>query len=223
MKIQVVLFLILSIVALISSQDYTPTEQELQDTFLSWMQAYEISYTSEEFQAKYNQWKLNLAAIAKNNADITQPDGVFNQPKASDALLANADFAFEAEPVVTYPEASQSQLSLNRFSDLSYTEFVSTYAGADATLAATAATAAVLSTGAIIGIAVGGAAAVGGVAGATVYVVKKKRSNKTKTVAAETELEQPSSSNDNFKRQGATNIFNMDNPHHSITARAAYN
>eukprot|EP01132_Coremiostelium_polycephalum_P002705 gene2705-3356_t len=200
------ILVICSSIGLVYSQQ--PSDAQLYAAFENWMINYNVYYTSGDKPAKFKAWKENILKVAEYNSKLQTADILLEYPED-----AGRDIE-EVQPTVSYPSSEISQLSANKYTDLTYTEFVETMTGADSSLAPAVATAAVLSTGAIVGIAIGGAAAVGGATAGGIAL--KKHLNKKKT--REVELEKkPEISN---PTPTGTNIFNLQNPHHSITARA---
>ncbi|EGG20581.1 hypothetical protein DFA_00442 [Cavenderia fasciculata] len=217
-----IISLILSLALICNASVYGddfPSDQVLIVSFKSWMTAYNIQYTSDEFQSKFETWKANVKRIGDFNSQIKLPDALVSEgsPSAStpSELSAStlAELGLSDTTTVTYPKQNVQQLSLNEFSGLSYSEFTAGFTGGMP--GAVPAVAAALATSTIIAIAVGGAA-VAGVAGGSVVAYKKyKKNKKEETPKKEVELtEQPTT-------PSGINVFNLSqNHHHSITARA---
>ncbi|EFA75324.1 hypothetical protein PPL_11400 [Heterostelium album PN500] len=188
--------------------EYKSTEADIQAVFKSWSAAYQKTYTNDEFQSAYLKWKDNFQAVNQHNSQFANlPDAVVSNPSSNiNSLLNDA-----AGPTITYPKADAQLQTMNYYGDMSYSEFASTFTGATPPAVAAAG----LAASTIAAIAAGGAVFVAGAATTTVVIIKKRRANQNKEV----ELQGKEISSPTPIPEGATNVFNLEPPHHSITAR----
>ncbi|EFA75321.1 hypothetical protein PPL_11397 [Heterostelium album PN500] len=207
------------------SSEYIASDSDVQDVFKAWAAAYKKSYTSEEFQTAFQTWKVNFNKVVSHNSKFNQlPDVIVTQNPESNSAIdfvtqeqINPLVSFASAPTVTLPKSNVQMLSLNYYADISYSDFVSKFTGGIPP-ETSAASSAVLSVGAIVGIAVGGGVAVAAITVGIVVAIKKKRSKKTIHVTnANSKSDQISSPV--AVPPGSTNIFHLEPPHHSITAR----
>ncbi|EFA76289.1 hypothetical protein PPL_10052 [Heterostelium album PN500] len=153
-----------------------PSDEVLFEAFNNWMINYDIHFTSGDMQSKFQSWKENAIDIAKRNEAISGGDMLLTYDEGAGGVQRTL---LDAAPVVSYPNADTLKFSLNQFSDIPSSEFLSQYTGhipnpSHAVIPAVAA-ASGLSAGAIAGIAVGGAAAVGLIIGGGIFGLKKAK------------------------------------------------
>eukprot|EP01133_Synstelium_polycarpum_P013613 gene13613-16020_t len=194
-----------------------PSDDELQEAFKNWSEVYETKYTSGEFLIAFQNWKDNVFAIAALTSEITVPDVELVYPDVSQSNI-RALYDVATTPVITYPSGDVAKFSVNQFSDISYSDFLHTYTGAQPSADVLAAS--TLSVGAIAGIAIASVVVVGASAG-TVVAIKRRRDKKPSDVPMSTVSTSPRAQGSLGPASGI-DILNFDpsNPHRSITARA---
>ncbi|KAN0039233.1 hypothetical protein ACTA71_001427 [Dictyostelium dimigraforme] len=133
-----------------------PDNGILYQSFLNWMDNYEISYQPNEIQNKFDNWKTNLLQIVELNSCNYNPEVIYTNQIESN------------------PGQNSPKFELNKYSDLKEKEFQEKYNGADPTMKLPSKKSG-FSGGAIAGIVIGVVAGVLilGAAGFLIYTKKK--------------------------------------------------
>ncbi|KAK5578772.1 hypothetical protein RB653_008445 [Dictyostelium firmibasis] len=153
---KIIICLLLFVLIQFNNGQSLPDNGILYQSFLNWMDNYQITYQQNEIQKKFDNWKTNLLQIVELNNCNYFPEVLYTNNIESN------------------PGQNTPKFELNKYSGLKETEFQEKYCGADPTMELPSKKSG-LSGGAIAGIVIGVVAGVCilGAAGFLIYTKKK--------------------------------------------------
>ncbi|KAN0035414.1 hypothetical protein ACTA71_004683 [Dictyostelium dimigraforme] len=215
------IFIIFIFPSLINSN---PTNDIYWPVFNSWMEAYNVNYHPVETNEKFENFKENCIQVQNFNSKNVKFITVTFDDENQNSIIESSSFGRKLQSIndltspsilISLPSSDIPTLSLNKFSDLSYGEFIDVFTGQNEGVETNNEPNSILSDGVISGIVIGSFVGCLVLVGGSIYLIKRNNQNKEKETKKQKEIE------DHIKKVfGGVNVFELKpGSHQSITAR----